>query len=48
MQNFVGYKVETDTKTGREKKTWTECVANNRMDAARKMKVPIQNVCLAG
>ena len=48
MQNFVGYKTEVNEATGKlEKKKWTECVANDRVDAARKMKVELKTVCLA-
>ena len=47
MQNFVGYKTEVNEATGKLEKTWTECVANDRVDAARKMKVELKTVCLA-
>ena len=47
MQNFVGYKTEVNETTGQLEKKWTECVANDRVDAARKMKVELKTVCLA-
>lgn len=47
MQNFVGYKHESNPNTGKLEKKWTECVANNRQEAARKMKVELKTVCLA-
>lgn len=46
MQTFVGYKLEIDSKTGREEKKWKETVANDRFDAARKMEVPVKTVTL--
>ena len=47
MQNFVGYKVKFNVTTGKLEKKWTECVADSRIDAARKMKVELKTVCLA-
>lgn len=47
MQNFVGYKIEIDPNTGKVEKKWTECVANDRQEAARRMKVELKTVCLA-
>lgn len=47
MQNFVGYKMEFNENTGKLEKKWTECVANDRVEAARKMRVELKTVCLA-
>ena len=47
MQNFVGYKTEINPKTGNVERKWTECVANSRQEAARRMNVPLKTVCLA-
>ena len=47
MQNFVGYKMEFNKATRKLEKKWTECVANDRVDAARKMQVELKTVCLA-
>ena len=47
MQNCVGYKMEVNEATGKLEKKWTECVANDRGDAASKVKVELKTVCLA-
>ena len=47
MQNFVGYRLEVNENTGKVEKRWTECVANNREEAAVRMKVALKTVCLA-
>ena len=47
MQNFVGYKLEVNENTGKIEKKWTECVANDREEAAKRMKVALKTVCLA-
>ena len=47
MQNFVGYCMEINPKTGKLEKKWKECVANDRRDAARRMGVSLKTVCLA-
>ena len=47
MQNFVGYKLEVNENTGKIEKKWTECVANDREEAAKRMTVALETVCLA-
>ena len=47
MQNFVGYCMEINPKTRKLEKKWKECVANDRLDAARRMGVSLKTVCLA-
>ena len=47
MQNFVGYCMEINPKTRKLEKKWKECVANDRLDAARRMGVSLKMVCLA-
>lgn len=47
MQNFVGWKMGKNEKTGKLEKKWTECVANDRKEAAKRMKVNLKTVCLA-
>ena len=46
MQRFVGVKITIDPLTQEVKERSTECVANDRFEAARKMNVPIKTVCL--
>ena len=47
MQNFVGWKMVKNETTGNLEKKWTECVANDREEAAKRMKVVLKTVCLA-